>query len=142
MSNVVKRQPKFFAPPSARTFEEIDETREQDCAKRDRVHKLAAESRSDMVGSTSQCEIADRDGRNKRRLEFSKFSTTDIVIRIAVTLIAPLGLGLIAIRRWRQRRRNAAALYALDDAVLKDIGVCRCAIEYIVREQNGESGKT
>jgi uncharacterized protein YjiS (DUF1127 family) len=38
-----------------------------------------------------------------------------------------------AFRRMRQMRRAIAELEVLDDRMLKDIGICRCEIESIVR---------
>jgi uncharacterized protein YjiS (DUF1127 family) len=35
-----------------------------------------------------------------------------------------------ALRRWWLERRTIAALEALDDVMLKDIGLCRCAIPW------------
>jgi uncharacterized protein YjiS (DUF1127 family) len=41
-----------------------------------------------------------------------------------------------AFRRMRQMRRAIAELEVLDDRMLKDIGICRCEIESIVRYGN------
>jgi uncharacterized protein YjiS (DUF1127 family) len=43
-----------------------------------------------------------------------------------------LGRFLIAVASWRQRRRQCAELYALNDRMLKDIGISRWEIEAIV----------
>jgi uncharacterized protein YjiS (DUF1127 family) len=43
-----------------------------------------------------------------------------------------LGRFLIAFAGWRQRRRLCAELYALNDRMLKDIGISRWEIEAIV----------
>jgi uncharacterized protein YjiS (DUF1127 family) len=40
-------------------------------------------------------------------------------------------------RRWRERRA-AAALHALDDATLKDLGLHRCEIPGIARARRAE----
>jgi uncharacterized protein YjiS (DUF1127 family) len=42
---------------------------------------------------------------------------------------------LRGMRRWYRERRMANALAALDDATLKDIGICRCGIPWIARTQ-------
>lgn len=44
----------------------------------------------------------------------------------------PHGL-LAALRRWRRERAVAGALQALDDATLKDLGICRCEIPALAR---------
>ncbi len=41
--------------------------------------------------------------------------------------------GLRALRRRLRERRTAASLDTLDDAILKDIGICRCEIPSIAR---------
>jgi uncharacterized protein YjiS (DUF1127 family) len=38
-----------------------------------------------------------------------------------------------AVARRRRELRNVAQLQRLDDATLKDLGICRCEIEYLVR---------
>ena len=43
-----------------------------------------------------------------------------------------LGRFLSAVAGWRQRRRLCAELYALNDRMLKDIGISRWEIEAIV----------
>jgi uncharacterized protein YjiS (DUF1127 family) len=40
------------------------------------------------------------------------------------------------VRRWYRERRMANALEALNDATLKDIGICRCAIPSIARNHS------
>jgi uncharacterized protein YjiS (DUF1127 family) len=45
-----------------------------------------------------------------------------------------------ALRRWWRARRMAMALGALDNATLKDIGVYRCEIRRIARDQCAEQG--
>ena len=50
-----------------------------------------------------------------------------------------LGRFLTAVAGWRQRRRLAAELYALNDHVLKDIGISRWEIEWVVNSSNGDS---
>jgi uncharacterized protein YjiS (DUF1127 family) len=45
---------------------------------------------------------------------------------------------LAAVAGWRQRRRLAAELYALNDRMLKDIGISRWEIEWIVNSPNGD----
>jgi len=47
-----------------------------------------------------------------------------------------LGRFLTAVAGWRQRRRLAAELYALNDRMLKDIGISRWEIERIVNSPN------
>ena len=47
-----------------------------------------------------------------------------------------LGRFLATVAGWRQRRRLAAELYALNDRMLKDIGVSRWEIEWIVNAPN------
>jgi uncharacterized protein YjiS (DUF1127 family) len=37
------------------------------------------------------------------------------------------------VRRWYRERHMANALEALNDATLKDIGICRCEIPWIAR---------
>lgn len=44
-----------------------------------------------------------------------------------------LGNFLTAVAGWRQRRRLRAELYALNDRMLKDIGISRWEIEWIVK---------
>ena len=44
-----------------------------------------------------------------------------------------LGLILTAVAGWRQRRCERAELYALNDRMLKDIGISRWEIEWIVK---------
>ena len=39
------------------------------------------------------------------------------------------------LRDWWREHQTSLALGALDDAILKDIGVCRCEIDWIAREQ-------
>jgi uncharacterized protein YjiS (DUF1127 family) len=40
--------------------------------------------------------------------------------------------GIAAFRAWRQRERDAAELYALDDYALSELGVSRAEIPYIL----------
>jgi uncharacterized protein YjiS (DUF1127 family) len=47
-----------------------------------------------------------------------------------------LGRFLSAVAGWRQRRRLRAELYALSDRMLKDIGISRWEIEWIVNTPN------
>ena len=44
-----------------------------------------------------------------------------------------LGHLLNAVAGWRQQRRLRAELYALNDRMLKDIGISRWEIDYIVK---------
>jgi uncharacterized protein YjiS (DUF1127 family) len=37
--------------------------------------------------------------------------------------------------RWYRERRMAKAMEALNDATLKDIGICRCEIPWIARNR-------
>ena len=41
-----------------------------------------------------------------------------------------------AIDRWRRTRRTMMALQVLDDAMLTDIGVSRCAIDWVARSSS------
>ena len=50
-----------------------------------------------------------------------------------------LGRFLIAFAGWRQRRRLCAELYALNDRMLKDIGISRWEIEAIVNSPDRDS---
>jgi len=50
-----------------------------------------------------------------------------------------LGRFLAAVAGWRQRRRLAAELYALNDRMLKDIGISRWEIEWIVNSPDRDS---
>lgn len=47
-----------------------------------------------------------------------------------------LGRFLAAVAGWRQRRRQCAELYALNDRMLKDVGISRWEIEAIVNSPN------
>ena len=47
-----------------------------------------------------------------------------------------LGHFLNAVAGWRQRRRLRAELYALNDRMLKDIGISRWEIDYIVKSSD------
>jgi uncharacterized protein YjiS (DUF1127 family) len=132
MSNAAKRQSSFSAPTCAWTFDEVDNTREQARLKRQRLDDLVAEISNDRVRSSPQ-----RENILGRRLR----SIAGAVIQTATTPIAAAKLRVQAIVRWRERRRSAAILYALDDMVLKDIGICRCAIEYIVRQRGVSSDR-
>lgn len=48
-----------------------------------------------------------------------------------------LGRFLSAVAGWRQRRRLCAELYALNDRMLKDIGISRWEIEARCRRREG-----
>lgn len=41
-------------------------------------------------------------------------------------------------RRWLHERATAAALHELDDAALKDLGICRCEIPWLARSTRSE----
>jgi len=47
-----------------------------------------------------------------------------------------LGRLLAAVAGWRQRRRLRAELYALSDYMLKDIGISRWEIDWVVNAPN------
>jgi len=50
-----------------------------------------------------------------------------------------LGGFLLAVVGWRQRRRLCAELHALNDRMLKDIGISRWQIEAIVNSPDRDS---
>ena len=50
-----------------------------------------------------------------------------------------LGRFIAAVAGWRQRRRLAGELYALNDRMLEDIGISRWEIELIVNSPNRDS---
>ncbi len=52
----------------------------------------------------------------------------------------PLRAPFAGLRRWWRERRMAAALHALDDATLKDIGLYRGEIPSIARARCAEPG--
>ncbi len=54
--------------------------------------------------------------------------------RIIATIGDSIGRRVDAFRRWRERRATVAALSALDDRMLKDIGVRRDDIYSVVEE--------
>ena len=58
--------------------------------------------------------------------------TIGATIRVATWRTLAYSLAL-AFDRWRCERRTAAALYALSDATLKDIGIYRCEIPWRAR---------
>lgn len=61
-------------------------------------------------------------------------STTIQTISLMTALKAGRTWRLVrAFARWRHQRRTEMALDVLDDAILKDIGVCRCEIQAIAR---------
>jgi len=41
---------------------------------------------------------------------------------------------LQALVRWRREQRIITTLESMDDALLKDIGICRCEISRVARE--------
>lgn len=45
-----------------------------------------------------------------------------------------LGRAWLALRTWSRRRSTRLALHALDDRMLRDIGLARCNIEQAVRQ--------
>ena len=53
---------------------------------------------------------------------------------------SPAQAPFAALRRWWRERRMAAALHALDDATLKDIGLYRCEIPSVARARRAEPG--
>jgi uncharacterized protein YjiS (DUF1127 family) len=53
-------------------------------------------------------------------------------------LRSSFGHFVTAVAGWRQRRRLRAELYALNDRMLKDIGISRWEIEWIVNSPNGD----
>jgi uncharacterized protein YjiS (DUF1127 family) len=52
------------------------------------------------------------------------------------TLIGALLAGLRRIRHWIQMRQAAAELSSLDDRMLKDIGITRSDIDFVVRRSD------
>ena len=54
---------------------------------------------------------------------------------IALSVVAAPWRGFQAFSRWRREQQIAASLQALDDASLRDIGVCRCEIDFVARSQ-------
>lgn len=42
---------------------------------------------------------------------------------------------LCSLRHWYRERQTTAALMSLDDAQLKDMGIYRCEISWLVRKQ-------
>ena len=55
--------------------------------------------------------------------------------RLVLWSCAMIAAGMRTIGRWRLERRIAATLERLDDATLKDIGICRSEIPYVARTQ-------
>jgi len=54
---------------------------------------------------------------------------------------SPFRAPFAALRRWWRERRMAGELHALDDATLKDIGIHRGDIPFIVRACRAEPGR-
>jgi uncharacterized protein YjiS (DUF1127 family) len=55
--------------------------------------------------------------------------------RLVLWSCSVIAAGMRAIGRWWLERRIAATLERLDDAILKDIGICRSEIPYVARTQ-------
>ena len=55
--------------------------------------------------------------------------------RLVLWSCSVIAAGMRAIGRWWLERRIAATLDRLDDATLKDIGICRSEIPYVARTQ-------
>jgi len=53
--------------------------------------------------------------------------------RISAWLESLMAPALRHVRSWVDRARQRRALEAVDDWILKDIGISRCEIEYVVR---------
>jgi uncharacterized protein YjiS (DUF1127 family) len=69
--------------------------------------------------------------------------TLHFVARVTVRLVfwsySTISAGMQALARRRREFRIMATLARLDDVTLKDLGICRCEIEYLARTQ--ASGK-
>jgi uncharacterized protein YjiS (DUF1127 family) len=61
------------------------------------------------------------------------------VVRLVFWSCSTIATGMRAVARRRRQSRNVAKLERLDDVTLKDLGICRCEIEYLARTQG--SGK-
>jgi uncharacterized protein YjiS (DUF1127 family) len=57
------------------------------------------------------------------------------------TMPSPSRAPFAALRRWWRGRRMANELHALDDALLKDIGLYRGEIPTVVRSRCAEPGR-
>jgi uncharacterized protein YjiS (DUF1127 family) len=137
MSDDMKLSTRSSAFTGVWTLEETDVERDQAHLRRLRPNDFdLAEFYCDDVRRTGDSQVARPRVAVKRRVQFR-----DIAARLTPELMAPVKTIFPAIKRWREGRRNAAILYALDDVVLKDIGICRCAIEYVVQERSGGSGR-
>jgi uncharacterized protein YjiS (DUF1127 family) len=66
----------------------------------------------------------------------------DMTLSVATgTMHRPFGLWhrvLQALARWRREQRIIATLESMDDALLKDIGICRCEILRVARDGSAD----
>jgi uncharacterized protein YjiS (DUF1127 family) len=60
----------------------------------------------------------------------------DIITSTVSSWAVTPGSALRDMRRWYREGRMAKALEALNDATLKDIGICRCEIPWIARNHS------
>jgi uncharacterized protein YjiS (DUF1127 family) len=89
---------------------------------------------------TATFEVAARRGLRQAQPNRAKQSAFGVIARkaswMALSVVAVCSHGLRALSRWQRERRAAVSLQALDDATLKDIGICRCEIDFVARSQS------
>jgi uncharacterized protein YjiS (DUF1127 family) len=75
-----------------------------------------------------------------RRKEDETMETVMIAYATAAAAPGLFRAPFATLRLWWRERRVAAALHALDDATLKDIGLYRCEIPSIARARRAGPG--